>query len=104
MAIRNPPEIDNAEVLRIIKDLLDDGIRDYFEGGVSSVTVEDHLPNNRKAIKRHCEELVEAGKLVRVWGAGRETGQPRESYLPVGHEDASAQSIENAEYRIRGKR
>jgi len=86
----NQPDLSKSKdaILRAINRALLRDERDLLEGGIAAETIAEHVSIKRSTVRDKTWELVEDGVLMQVWGSNPRTGKPRESYLPVSHDDA----------------
>ena len=88
----HPNTLSDDEVLEAIDEALAAGDRDTLQGGIAVATLAHRLAYSPSTIRQHCRRLAATGEIVRVAGADPATGQPRPSFLPSDHPDASRSS------------
>ncbi len=82
-------EFSEADVLEAVRTAIEDGRRDGLNGGIAPPVLTDYLPVQQESAKQTLNWLVEDGSLVSVKGVSP-SGDPRTSYLPADHPDASS--------------
>lgn len=78
-----PSEDINDAICAAIQTLTDAGEMDLAEGGIPTAKIVGETDLPRRTVTEHVDQLVEAGRLERVWGL-KPGGRPRHSYqLPT---------------------
>ena len=75
-----PPEAREA-TFEAVQKLADAGETDKAQGGVPTNKISEEVGRGRKSVSKHCNDLLEEGKLRRVIGVGPHG--PRPSWLPA---------------------
>lgn len=77
-------ELRDWKIQHAVEYLIYTGNRDALNGGIPSALLAEYIGAGRRAVRSHCIEMANDGKLVHVIGANPENLERRESFLPAG--------------------
>lgn len=75
-----PNQVSDAEIVAAVRAAEHAGDIDHLEGGVPPKKLAGRVGLSQDRVYRRTQPLVEAGELVRVWGADPETYKPQRGY------------------------